>query len=74
MEPTVLVLTALEDVTADWVVDALNRRGVPVVRVDPADLGTDLHFGAVIGGQVAHWGGRLRTASRRSSLVLVRSI
>ncbi len=74
MEPTVLVLTALEDVTADWVVDALNRRGVPVVRVDPADLGTDLHFGAVIGGQVAHWGGRLRTASRELDLGRVAAV
>ncbi|MET7596879.1 ATP-grasp ribosomal peptide maturase [Streptomyces sp. NPDC004082] len=35
---TVLVLTAEEDVTADMVVAELNARGVPVVRLDPADL------------------------------------
>ena len=37
MASTVLVVTALEDVTADRVVAALNEREVPVVRVDPAD-------------------------------------
>ncbi len=35
---TVLVLTSEEDVTADLVVARLNRTGVPVVRLDPADL------------------------------------
>lgn len=35
---TVLVLTCAEDVTADMVVSALHDRGVPVVRLDPADL------------------------------------
>jgi ATP-grasp ribosomal peptide maturase len=35
---TVLVLTAEQDVTADMVVAELNARGVPVVRLDPADL------------------------------------
>ncbi|MGP3949062.1 ATP-grasp ribosomal peptide maturase [Streptomyces sp. 7N604] len=35
---TVLVLTCAEDVTADMVVSALHDAGVPVVRLDPADL------------------------------------
>lgn len=35
MAHTVLVVTALEDVTADWATGALNRREVPVVRVGP---------------------------------------
>ncbi|MEU1040529.1 ATP-grasp ribosomal peptide maturase [Streptomyces sp. NPDC005551] len=35
---TVLVLTAEQDVTADMVVAELNARGVPVVRLDPADV------------------------------------
>jgi ATP-grasp ribosomal peptide maturase len=35
---TVLVLTCAEDVTADMVVSALDDGGVPVVRLDPADL------------------------------------
>ncbi|MER6166803.1 hypothetical protein ABT188_19940, partial [Streptomyces violaceorubidus] len=42
MARTVLVVTALEDVTAGWVVTALNQREVPVVRVDPADIGSGL--------------------------------
>ncbi|MFJ6687307.1 hypothetical protein [Streptomyces sp. NPDC091294] len=49
MARTVLVVTALEDVTADWVVAALNERGVPVVRVDPADIGPRLAFAFRIG-------------------------
>ncbi|NEA68202.1 ATP-grasp ribosomal peptide maturase [Streptomyces sp. SID12488] len=35
---TVLVLTSEEDVTADLVVARLNGTGIPVVRLDPADL------------------------------------
>ncbi|MET7701620.1 MULTISPECIES: ATP-grasp ribosomal peptide maturase [unclassified Streptomyces] len=35
---TVLILTAEQDVTADMVVAKLYERGVPVVRLDPADL------------------------------------
>ncbi|MGW2257839.1 ATP-grasp ribosomal peptide maturase [Streptomyces sp. NPDC001780] len=64
MASTVLVVTALEDVTADWVIAALNEREVPVVRVDPADIGPALTFGFCIGAQSPAWGGRLRTASR----------
>ncbi|MFD4409191.1 ATP-grasp ribosomal peptide maturase [Streptomyces sp. NPDC058476] len=68
MASTVLVVTALEDVTADRVIAALNEREVPVVRVDPADIGPDLAFGARIGAGTAAWGGRLRTASREVEL------
>ncbi|MEU9737023.1 ATP-grasp ribosomal peptide maturase [Streptomyces sp. NPDC048002] len=64
MASTVLVVTALEDVTADWVIAALNEREVPVVRVDPADIGPALTFGFRIGADAPAWGGRLRTASR----------
>ncbi|MFH8617446.1 ATP-grasp ribosomal peptide maturase [Streptomyces sp. NPDC017979] len=35
---TVLILTSEQDVTADMVVAQLHRRGVPLVRFDPADL------------------------------------
>jgi ATP-grasp ribosomal peptide maturase len=35
---TVLILTSDEDVTADMVVLRLHETGVPVVRLDPADL------------------------------------
>ncbi|MFJ8144869.1 ATP-grasp ribosomal peptide maturase [Streptomyces sp. NPDC096048] len=64
MVHTVLVVTALEDVTADWVIDALNEREVPVARFDPADIGPELTFGFRLGGDRSVWGGRLRTASR----------
>lgn len=64
MASTVLVVTALEDVTADRVVAALNEREVPVVRVDPADIGSALTFGFRIEAERPVWSGRLRTASR----------
>ncbi|GAA2633432.1 ATP-grasp ribosomal peptide maturase [Streptomyces vastus] len=35
---TVLILTSEEDVTADMVVAKLHEAGVPVMRLDPADL------------------------------------
>lgn len=68
MASTVLVITALEDVTADWVIAALNEREVPVVRVDPADIGPGLSFGFRIDADSPAWGGRLRTASREVEL------
>ncbi|MEU0439873.1 ATP-grasp ribosomal peptide maturase [Streptomyces sp. NPDC006186] len=64
MTDAVLVVTALDDVTADWVIAALNRRAVPVVRVDPADIGTGLSFRFCIGAEVDRWEGRLSTPSR----------
>ncbi|MFD4987560.1 ATP-grasp ribosomal peptide maturase [Streptomyces sp. NPDC058374] len=68
MASTVLVVTALEDVTADWVIAALNERRVPVVRVDPADIGHGLVFGARIGAGSQAWAGRLVTGSREVEL------
>ncbi|MFJ6705699.1 MULTISPECIES: ATP-grasp ribosomal peptide maturase [unclassified Streptomyces] len=68
MASTVLVVTALEDVTADYVIAALNERGVPVVRVDPADLGAGLSFGARIGAGLSAWDGHLVTGSREVEL------
>ncbi|MEU6179564.1 ATP-grasp ribosomal peptide maturase [Streptomyces coeruleorubidus] len=64
MTSTVLVVTALEDFTADRVIGALNEREVPVVRVDPADIGPELAFGFRIGPDTPVWCGRLRTPSR----------
>jgi hypothetical protein len=55
-------------VPADRVIAALNEREVPVVRVDPADIGPDLAFGARIGTGAPAWAGRLRTASREVEL------
>ncbi|MFD9059177.1 ATP-grasp ribosomal peptide maturase [Streptomyces albidoflavus] len=68
MTSTVLVVTALEDVTADWVIAALNERGASVARVDPADIGPDLVFGARIGAGSQAWAGRLITGSRKVEL------
>ncbi|MFF4533130.1 ATP-grasp ribosomal peptide maturase [Streptomyces sp. NPDC001407] len=69
MASTVLVVTALEDITADRVIAALNEREVPVARVDPADLGPGLTFGARVGGAGGPaWSGRLVTGSREVEL------
>ncbi|WP_432162519.1 ATP-grasp ribosomal peptide maturase [Streptomyces tendae] len=74
MARTVLVVTALEDVTADWVVAALNERGVPVVRVDPADIGPRLSFGFRIGSGESAWSGLLRTESREVDLREIQAV
>ncbi|MGV9271837.1 ATP-grasp ribosomal peptide maturase [Streptomyces griseosporeus] len=74
MTDTVLVVTALDDVTADWVIAALNRRGIPVVRVDPADVGEELTFGFRIGAETRRWGGHLHTPSRQVELSEVAAV
>ncbi|GAA2327908.1 ATP-grasp ribosomal peptide maturase [Streptomyces violaceusniger] len=68
MAPFVLVVTSLEDVTADLVITALNDREVPVARVDPGDIGPGLAFDARIGAEAPVWGGRLRTTTREVEL------
>ncbi|MFJ7149262.1 ATP-grasp ribosomal peptide maturase [Streptomyces sp. NPDC100445] len=47
---TVLILTSEEDVTADMVVLRLGEAGVPVVRLDPADLTN----GVSLSGEFVH--------------------
>lgn len=69
---TVLVLTAVEDVTADEVIAVLNHRGVPVVRVDPADIGVGLTFNAALGPD--GWDTALATPSRRINLADVAAV
>lgn len=81
-DAAVLVVTSLEDITADLVITALNQRGVPVVRVDPADIdpatgtagGGPVGFAARIGGGRDDWSGWLRTGSRGLELGAVRSV
>ncbi|WP_242903115.1 ATP-grasp ribosomal peptide maturase [Actinomadura terrae] len=73
-----LVLTSLEDVTADLVIAELGQRDVPVVRVDPADIdpmtGGGLVFAARIGADEDRWGGELRAPCRVLDLGRVRSV
>ncbi len=68
MDPLVLVVTSLEDVTADLVITALNERDVAIARIDPADIGTGLHFEAQIETMTRAWCGTIRTASREAEL------
>jgi hypothetical protein len=69
---TVLILTCEEDVTADMVVVHLNAAGVPVVRLDPADL---THTVA-LSGEYVHgaFRGHLSSAGRLVSLDGLRSV
>ncbi len=71
---TVLVITSAEDVTANLVIEALNERRVQVIRVNPADIGAELVFSAVIGDGHGEWAGRLRTPSRDIALESVRAV
>jgi ATP-grasp ribosomal peptide maturase len=69
---TVLILTCEEDVTADMVVVHLNASGVPVVRLDPADL----TGGVALSGEYVHgaFRGHLSSAGRLVSLGGLRSV
>ncbi|MET7571000.1 ATP-grasp ribosomal peptide maturase [Streptomyces sp. NPDC005492] len=69
---TVLVLTCEEDVTADMVVVHLHASGVPVVRIDPADL----TGGVALSGEYVHgaFRGHLSAGGRLVSLSGLRSI
>ncbi|MFF1301458.1 ATP-grasp ribosomal peptide maturase [Streptomyces sp. NPDC058307] len=69
---TVLILTCEEDVTADMVVVHLNATGVPVVRLDPADL-TD---GVALSGEYVHgtFRGHLSVGGRLVGISGLRSI
>lgn len=64
-DPAVLILTQSGDVTADYVVEELNRRGTPVFRCDPGDFPTALSLTAELDGG---WTGSLRLAERTLSL------
>jgi ATP-grasp ribosomal peptide maturase len=68
----VLVVTQLDDATADVVVAELNRRAVPVVRLDPGDFPSAVTVSARVGGSGIV--GELRTATRGAVLEGVRSV
>ncbi|MCD0453711.1 ATP-grasp ribosomal peptide maturase [Actinocorallia sp. API 0066] len=67
----VLVVTSLEDVTACMVIAALHERDVPVVRVDPADIGAGVRFAARLGDPVR---GGLATETRELDLATPRAV
>ncbi|GHF84741.1 ATP-grasp ribosomal peptide maturase [Streptomyces thermodiastaticus] len=69
---TVLILTAEEDVTADMVVAHLNASGVPVVRLDPADLTAGAELSVEYGRGTVR--GHLSSGRRRVSLDGIRSV
>ncbi|MEU6326004.1 ATP-grasp ribosomal peptide maturase [Streptomyces sp. NPDC047049] len=71
----VAVVTEVDDVTADMVITELNKRGVPVVRFDPSDIGDRLLLSARFGARPAvSPAGHLRTPSRKTTLEGVRSV
>ncbi|WP_155056352.1 ATP-grasp ribosomal peptide maturase [Streptomyces blattellae] len=69
---TVLILTCEADVTADLVVVHLNASGIPVVRIDPADL----TGGVALSGEYVHgaFRGHLSAGGRLVSIEGLRSI
>ncbi|WP_327293224.1 ATP-grasp ribosomal peptide maturase [Streptomyces sp. NBC_01198] len=70
----VAVATEADDQTADMVITELNRRGVPVVRFNPADFGADLGLSAHFGTRPAPVAGQLVTPSRTAGLARIRSL
>lgn len=73
-ERPVLVATEADDVTADMVITELNRRSVPVVRFNPADIGAGLMVSARFGTCPAPVAGQVRTLSRTADLAHVRAV
>ncbi|MFE2495524.1 ATP-grasp ribosomal peptide maturase [Streptomyces scopuliridis] len=73
-ERPVLVATESDDITADMVITELNRRDVPVVRFNLADIGESLTVSARFGTCPAPVVGQVRTPSRTADLTRVRSV
>ncbi|MGA5191862.1 ATP-grasp ribosomal peptide maturase [Streptomyces exfoliatus] len=68
----VLVVTMIDDPTADLVIAELHDRGVPVVRFDSGDFPATLSFTATLGPHGL--AGTLSTPSRTAELSRVRSL
>ncbi|WP_328838587.1 hypothetical protein [Streptomyces europaeiscabiei] len=64
----VVVLTALDDVTADHVITELHSRGVPVVRLDPGSPG-EVTFSGRAGSGWSWHGPSTGTASSATAQV-----
>ena len=69
----VLVVTNLDDPTADLVIDELTGRGVPVVRFDAGDFPAMLSVTARA-GESRGWHGRLETPTRIAPFEDARSL
>ncbi|MEU8776283.1 ATP-grasp ribosomal peptide maturase [Streptomyces sp. NPDC048606] len=69
-----MVVTNLEDPTADLVIAELHDRDVPVVRLDSGDFPATLSCSAHIGGELTRWGGSVATQTRVAELGAVRSL
>lgn len=73
-ERAVLVLSELDDYTADCVIMKLHERDVPVVRLDP---GVDFPGAATLAAELddsGYWTGELMTMTRRLDLAMVRAV
>lgn len=70
--PAVLVVTRLDDVTADLVIGELGRRGVPVMRIDPADFPDAVTVDVRVHGPGLT--GEVRTSTRTAGLDAVRAV
>ncbi|MFB8775318.1 ATP-grasp ribosomal peptide maturase [Streptomyces broussonetiae] len=70
--PPVLVVSRLDDATADEVIGELSQRRVPVVRLDPGDFPTSVTMDALIDSTGP--GGTLTTQTRTLRLGQVRSV
>ncbi|MFD9482465.1 ATP-grasp ribosomal peptide maturase [Streptomyces sp. NPDC059991] len=68
----VLVVTNLDDPTADLVIEELHDRGTPVVRFDSGDFPTTLSFAAHITSHGIR--GSLTTPTRTADLTQIRSM
>ncbi|MCD9144380.1 ATP-grasp ribosomal peptide maturase [Streptomyces albireticuli] len=68
----VVVVTRLDDVTADLVIAELNERDVPVVRLDPGDLSSSVTMDVFVGGKGPE--GRIATPTRDLDVSQVRAV
>ncbi len=68
----VLVVTSVDDTTADLVIEELNSRRVPVVRLDPGDFPGQADVTASFGS--AGMTGTITTQTRLAELTAVRSV
>lgn len=72
-DPDILVVTELDDPTADLVIAELHRRGIGVARFDTADFPSKVTATIRVGG-AGHLEGRVTTPTRAVDLSTVRSV